>query len=448
MFLLPSLLFFGCHSHKLRLLPEVTPHMVVEDLMSFSTRPSLPILIERDGAAIVIHGQSMYGLEPGDISKSREIMRLPYPVVSRTTISGRWILLGNGEKDERCVFDLHKGEIVYHWQGKEAVSLIGVGSNQLVFQGAHNIYIRSLSPNSSAWELPFILPEDRHPLQSAGRLFFFREETLLKWVPQDYGRKEWQLPELSSRDGLVVENSLYYGSIKRNLICCSLANGKKRWAVKLPDELRFPPVYIPPYIVVVVRGDTLFWIRKNGTVDAWTPLPSMSLFQPLALKHHLFVCLQNREVHFYEQKKGNVKKVSMNAPAASPPIRAGDTVYLMQRISSDERRLVRIINRRAVDILVQPEKSETGRSVRIALTAVNLMHPIIETWVEKNGEAVVAKTAFPSIQATLNWIPQKGGKYTLHGVARDDLGQIPFSREIDVVDWRSICAAAARFRRY
>lgn len=424
--------FIGlCGCSKLKVIPEISPHLSEIHVMDLTDKNLSGLLVENNSQLVftALNGQlfrwnpgnkmvnSLYNLTSNidpvifsqngyliikqlnpakysilQLDEMKEIAALDHVNIQRVL----------GLDHEIVVYQVNKELHIYNYRSKKLLKILKIGKRKIF-----NVYNSEFRGNNL-----FILTTRYMYIYDKSRDVVERIE----------------LKHLATSDFLLDGNLVYYGSEQRQLVTFSLTSRKIDWTYKMAEHLKIKPRKIGQYIVIVPEDNNIYFFNKNGTLYWWKRLNSTRLLPPVLMKENVVIFLWNQKIKFFNYKKKQVTTYPLNRKVKTNPVCIGDYIYVVTEdkeikgLTGDEEfyfsQLSKIGNHYGIKIFTDPKYVKPmGKSIRFNLGVINLVEAQLKIKILKNTPGdetpVFEKTFTPDDKSTFVWIPHEAVEYRL-----------------------------------
>ncbi|MGE5340851.1 MAG: hypothetical protein ACM3SY_05145 [Candidatus Omnitrophota bacterium] len=427
---------------RVNTIPEISPSVYDEDILDLSSKPVVKKLIKSNAGLIFI-------TQDGEIfrwnfaSKMKDsLYTLNHPVQADSFVQNNYLVLKQ-LPSTYFVFDLDQMKIRTVLKDLNIDRISGIDEKCLVYvsggdkptltvlnyQNNKRLTVVPLDPNESIFNSDW----------KANKLFIL---TTLRCYMYDKTKNTVEFVPLNDKAAsnfLLDQDVIYYGSEKRELIQLSLNTFTTQWRFKLAEPIRTTPRKIGPYVVAVPRDNNIYFFNKNGTLYWWSPLGSTIEMPPEPMNENAAVCLWDGSIKFFNYKTKTAITYPVKSDFRSNPVFINGYLYIVteNEMSNDTEKkaepfrwLTRIGNYYGVEVKTTPEYAKVpGKSIRFALTAVNLIKPSFDVKIinnrSPNQEPVFQKTIGEKDKPELIWVPSTESEYMIkvliHAQNKDNL---------------------------
>lgn len=403
----------ACRPAHPKLVPEISPPLVQEEVHAWKGAPASPLLFPCAGGVgwLAADGR-IVAWDPGT-RKAAAVLSLPFLPSAPPLLQNGLLLLQDKPSDRLLVIDLAVPEVKFASLGLGLGQVLGAGTGVVVYLEGDRPAVRfwdrpqealTASRGDSGF-LDCLVSSERILVLGRGRLYTLRRAA--------GAFQDTALPSAATSPFCLDGDSLYYGAGRR-LVRYSLSRGRPEWELKLGHDLRRRPLLFAGAVTAATDDHNLLRVNRRGSLLWWQSLGSGLSCDLQPMGENLAAVLLNREVKFIDPRRRSVVSFTGAAHSRGMPLAFGGYLYSID-CQDGACRLLRLGNRYGVDIEIEPALAHwLGRSLRFTVQTRNLLEPAWSCQVlDAQGRAVLSREFRGEERVSLAWVPQQPGTFLI-----------------------------------
>lgn len=428
-FLIPILCFSWSCRQKIKLIPEITPHIIEESVYDLKNKETIGKIVEHDKKLIFVTLKGeIFRFDP-EKKILDFLVHFDLDVDPDIFTQNNFIVFKQQDSDNYNLFNLATMKLENKINRQNIERIISVDNDLLVFKDKNKLVFFDYRKGETKKEL-----EIERPATAAGednRLFNSEStgNTILilsnrKLYSYDKRKNTIDAREMKNKPTtgfLLDEGYIYFGSENRDLVKFSLKSKKTSWTFHLPVTLKFKPQKTGRHIIVTPEDNNIYFFDKKGTLHWWTGFDSPQVLPAVVMKKNVAVFLMNREyrwmnnhLRFFNYKDEEVVSFEFKYQLESNPVYLDNYIYILCKGEEEGIKYIsRIGNKYDIELEIKPEKIKPLRkSIGFSVKPINLIDPEATFKIlDSSQNSVFTKNIAGDKDLSFIWIPEKTGDY-------------------------------------
>ncbi len=425
--LISVLLIFSCAIKKN--IPEVTPDINAEKLMEISLSPTtFSILSDKNRIILSDLKGNIQSILPEN-RKSSNLLNTENKLRKRFFFQNGIIVLNTLNNKKQFLFDLNTNNIIYEIKNASGKRIIGVDKENLVYHNKKSINIFNFQEKRVIFSTEINQGKIINCEISDNKAFILSENSFLIYdLSKNISTfKSIETPPASPF--LKINDNIFYGDKKRNLVNFSLNKNKIIWKYRFQKLLIIKPVFHEEILIVNPEDNNTYFITRRGGLKHWYRSDYSHRFEPVLMKDHLAVFQRVKEgtsISFYGIEKHSVSNFRDKSLLLKlPPVYSNGNLYSIGTEKDDPvLKLIKIGNKFGSEITSEPGGNyETGKSIKFLIRPVNIIKPeIFAEILNDKKEKIFSKIFQNALLSSFIWVPDTRGKFILNVITKDEKG--------------------------
>ncbi len=435
LFLAVVAFFCGCRRAHPILVPEISPPLVQEEILSWTGRLAGDLIFPCAGGIGWVDEAGKIIVCDVEKKAAATVLELPFPVTLPPFRQGSFLVLRDEATDRLAVCDLTGPKVIFESRNMHAEQVLGVDGDCLVYLDGKSLLVHLWEKPAGMHRAPELGKRYFNCHFSPERILILGQEQLLVFWRKIGKFESRPLPQPAASPFLCDGEHIYYGSAERFLVKCSTEKGRLAWKLKLGQVLNRQPLAFASTLVVSASDHVVLQVNRRGSILWWHALQSTMKFDLQPMSKNLAAVLLNRQVKFIDPQEQRVVAFASEASPTSRPLAFNHDLFFLVHDESAYR-LLRVGNRYGIDILLEGGKvGWVGRSLHIVLQSCNLQRSSLSCEIrDAAGRAIFSKSSIKAQRAALDWVPLLTGKYTIRVQASADNRSAASEALVQIVD--------------
>ncbi len=428
----PGIVLFHSCKHKIKVIPEITSHLVEEKVQELKDKEFVGKIIKKQDKLIFI---SLKG-EVSRFDPASNILdflsNLNTPIEPHIFVGDPFILLKKKDSARFILFDSQEMRVASEFKLKAVKinQVVGLQEKLLIYKQKKEIIFYDTVSGSVISKIKLAQDDVIHSCEISGASILILTTSKLYTYSNPGGKPVIASEELKApaSSGFLMDGEyLYYGSSNRKLVKMLARNCKIAWSYKLPKRLTLEPQKVGHYIAITPDDNNIYFFNQRGTLHWWEKFEAPRALPPVVMKDNIAVFLMNRvyrdmnnKIKFFNYKKKEVTNFELQYRIDSAPIYIDDSLFILGETKIDNkpaRYLVKLGNRYNADIEISPEYIKPlKKSIIFTIKPVNLIEPGVKVTIFDSEKKIQYEKQIGKpgdLYYEFVWMPEKAGLYRL-----------------------------------
>lgn len=440
-------IFLSCRQ-KIKIIPEITPHIIEEVIYDLKDKEPVGQIIKNDAKLIFVTLKGeIFRLDP-DKKILDFLYKFNMDIDPEIFTQNNFVVLKQHGSNNYIIFNLTSMQVEKKVTINNLDRMIGLDNDLFIYKNKANLLFLDYRNGKTKEKLKIEENVNVYNSESLGHSFLvLTSRNLYTYYKSKNAVDTLAMKVKPASDFLLDQRCIYFGSENRELVKFSLKSGKVKWKFRIPEILKVKPQKINRYITITPEDNNIYFFNTRGTLHWWTSFDSPRALPVIVMKKNAAVFLMNREyrrmnnkIRFYDYKKKEVVSYEFKYQLESNPVYLNNYLYLL---SKDEEKGVknisRIGNRYDVEIEIDPKNVKPlGKAITFAVKPINLIDPQARIKILKNDNSqdnIFNKELGKDQDLSFVWIPEEPGSYKIVlEMDAENKKELKTEKDFEVVD--------------
>lgn len=432
-FLIPILCFSWSCRQKIKLIPEITPHIIEEIVFDLKDKEAV--------GKIAAYGKKLIFVTlKGEIFRfdpEKKILdflvNFGIDIDPEIFTQNNFIVLKQQNSNNYTLFNLATMKLEKKIDKLNIERIISVDDDLLVYKDKNKLFFFDYRNGETKKELEIerSAAAANNSTKEENRLFnsesyrntilILSNRKLYIYDKRKNSIEAWEMKDKPTTGFLLDGRHIYFGTENRKLVKFSLKSKRASWKFNLPVILKLKPQKTDRHIIITPEDNNLYFFNKNGTLRWWTSFDSTQVLPAIVMKKNVAVFLMNRQyrwmnnnLRFFNYKDEEVVSFEFKYQLESNPVYLDNFIYILCKGEEKGVKYIsKIGNKYDIELEIKPEKIKSLRkSISFIVKPINLINPEAKFKIlDSSQNSIFTKDIANDKALSFIWIPEKVGNY-------------------------------------